>query len=49
MKTTLFLFLVVFAMATQVAQSADMPALIDRPAIDSGPTQVSVGLNRHRG
>src|SRR4030095_14990576 len=28
----------------QVASSAEMPPLIDRPNADSGPTQISVGI-----
>jgi hypothetical protein len=33
-----------FAISSQVAWSAETPALIDRPAAGAGPTQVSVGI-----
>jgi hypothetical protein len=39
------LFLVVFvAISIRLAQSAETPALIDRPGSGDGPTQVSVGM-----
>src|SRR6201993_3923981 len=44
MKRILFRFFVLFAMSSQVARSAETHALIDRPAADAGPTQVSVGI-----
>lgn len=36
-----FPFLVLFAMSIQLVQSAEAPALIERPNADSGPTQIS--------
>ena len=44
MKQILFRFFVLFAISSQVAWSAETPALIDRPAAGAGPTQVSVGM-----
>lgn len=44
MKQILFRFFVLFAISSQVAWSAETPALIDRPATGAGPTQVSVGI-----
>jgi len=44
MKQILFRFFVLFAISSQVAWSAETPALIDRPAAGAGPTQVSVGI-----
>ena len=44
MKQILFRFFVLFAISSQVAWSAETPALIDRPAAGAGPTQVSVGV-----
>ncbi|HET6889171.1 MAG TPA: hypothetical protein VFH87_14735 [Candidatus Udaeobacter sp.] len=44
MKRILFGFFVLFAISSQVAWSAEAPALIDRPAAGAGPTQVSVGI-----
>src|SRR6266403_3241204 len=44
MKTVLFLFLVLFAMATQLVRSAEAPALIERPQGEAGPTRVSAGI-----
>jgi hypothetical protein len=44
MKRILFLLVVFVAMSIQVGRSAEAPVLIDRPAADSGPTQVSVGI-----
>lgn len=44
MKRIHFPFLILFAMSTQLARSAEAPALIDRPNADSGPTQISVGI-----
>ncbi|MGC1322374.1 MAG: hypothetical protein WA849_09345 [Candidatus Udaeobacter sp.] len=44
MKQILFRFFVLFVISSQVAWSAETPALIDRPAAGAGPTQVSVGI-----
>jgi neurotransmitter-gated ion-channel len=44
MKRILFLVVVIVAMSIRLAHSAEAPALIERPAPDSGPTQVSVGI-----
>ncbi len=44
MKRTHFLLLVLFAISIQLAQSAEAPALIERPAADAGATHVSVGI-----
>jgi hypothetical protein len=44
MKRILFRFFVLFWISSQVAWSAETPALIDRPAAGAGPTQVSVGI-----
>ena len=44
MKRILFRFFVLFAISSQVAWSAETPALIDRPTAGAGPTQVSVGI-----
>src|SRR4029077_7934977 len=44
MKQILFRFFLLFAISSQVAWSAETPALIDRPAAGAGPTQVSVGI-----
>ena len=38
------LLLVFFVMSIQVVRSAETPALIERPAPEAGPTQVSVGI-----
>ena len=40
----IFLLLIWFVIAIRLAQSAEAPASIDRPAADTGPTQVSVGI-----
>jgi hypothetical protein len=42
MKRIQFLFL--FLILIPLARSADVPALIDRPAAEAGPTQISVGI-----
>jgi hypothetical protein len=44
MKRILFRFFVLFAISSQVAWSAEAPPLIERPAAESGPTQVSTGI-----
>src|SRR5262249_54416108 len=44
MKRILFGFFVLFAISSQVARSAETPALIDRPAAGAGPTQISTGI-----
>jgi ABC-type transport system substrate-binding protein len=44
MKRILLRFFLLFAISSQVARSAETPALIDRPAAGAGPTQVSVGI-----
>jgi hypothetical protein len=44
MKRILLRFFVLFVMSSQVARSAETPALIDRPAAGAGLTQVSVGI-----
>src|SRR5262245_59937474 len=44
MKRILFRLFVLFAISGQVAWSAETPALIERPAAESGPTQVSTGI-----
>ena len=38
------LVLVFVAMSIQLVRSAETPALIERPAAEAGPTQVSVGI-----
>jgi len=38
------LLVVLLAMSSQVAHGAEMPAVIDRPRPQDGPTQVSVGI-----
>jgi len=38
------LLLVFFVMSIQLARGAEAPAVIDRPASASGPTQVSIGI-----
>jgi hypothetical protein len=38
------LLLVFFVMSIQVVRSAETPALIERPAPEAGPTQISVGI-----
>jgi len=44
MKRVRFSWLVLFAMSIQIAGSAEVPASIERPAVEAGPTQVSVGI-----
>src|SRR5438105_9912755 len=44
MKRLHFPLLILFAMSIQFARSAEAPALIERPAAEAGPTQVSVGM-----
>src|SRR5438477_8184571 len=44
MKEINFPFLILFAMSIQLARSAEVPALIDRPQAEPGPTRVSVGI-----
>src|ERR1700720_3915105 len=44
MKRILFLLVVFVAMSIRLAHSAETPALIERPAAEAGPTQVSVGI-----
>jgi Neurotransmitter-gated ion-channel ligand binding domain len=44
MKRILFLPLVFLAMSIQLVQSAETPALIERPGSGNVPTQVSVGI-----
>jgi Neurotransmitter-gated ion-channel ligand binding domain len=44
MKRILVLVVVFMAMSIRLARSAEAPALIERPAPDSGPTEISVGM-----
>ena len=44
MTRILFRFFVLFAISSQIAWSAEKPALINRPTAGTGPTQVSVGI-----
>jgi len=44
MRRILFRFFVLFAISSQVAWSAETPALIDRPAAGAGPTQISTEI-----
>ena len=44
MKRILVLVVVLMAMSIRLAHSAEAPALIERPAPDSGPTEISVGM-----
>jgi hypothetical protein len=44
MKRIRFPLLVVFALSIRLALGSEAPALIDRPNVDSGPTQISVGI-----
>ena len=44
MKRIQFLFLFPFLISIPFARSADAPALIERPAAEAGPTQLSVGI-----
>src|SRR5215468_626473 len=38
------LVIVLVAMSIHLARGAEMPALIERPNADSGPTEISVGI-----
>jgi Neurotransmitter-gated ion-channel ligand binding domain/Neurotransmitter-gated ion-channel transmembrane region len=44
MKKIRCLLVVLLAKSIQLASSAEMPPLIDRPNADSGPTEISVGM-----
>src|SRR4051794_25145974 len=44
MKRMHFLLLVLFVMSIQFARGAEMPAVIDRPGAEDGPTRVSIGI-----
>src|SRR5260370_40024434 len=44
MKKIRCLLVVLLAMSIQFARGAEMPAVIDRPRAQDGPTQVSVGI-----
>jgi Neurotransmitter-gated ion-channel ligand binding domain len=44
MKKIRCLLLVLFAMSVQVARGTEMPAVIERPGADDGPTRVSIGI-----
>jgi Neurotransmitter-gated ion-channel ligand binding domain len=44
MKGIVFLPVALLAMSIQLVRSAEVPALIKRPASENGPTQVSVGI-----
>ena len=44
MKRVHFPFLILLAMSIQLARSAEVPAVIDRPQAEPGPTRVSVGI-----
>src|SRR6267378_2021482 len=44
MKRIHFPLLVLLATSIQLALGSEAPSLIDRPAADSGPTQISVGI-----
>jgi hypothetical protein len=44
MKRIHFLLLVLFVMSIRLADSAEAPAVIDRPSAEDGPTHVSVGI-----
>jgi hypothetical protein len=44
MKRIRCLLVVLLAMSIRFARSAEMPAVIDRPGTEGGPTQVSVGI-----
>jgi len=43
-STTFLLLAGLFAVSIQFALGSEPPAVIERPAADSGPTQVSVGI-----
>jgi hypothetical protein len=44
MKRIQWLLVVLLATSIQLARSAEMPAAIDRPRAQDGPTQVSAGV-----
>jgi len=44
MKRVRFSWFVLFAMSVQIGGGAEVPASIERPAVEAGPTQVSVGI-----
>jgi hypothetical protein len=44
MNRVRFSWLVFFAVPIQIAGSAEVPAAIERRAVEAGPTQVSVGI-----
>lgn len=44
MKTIRYLLVVLLAMSIQFARAAEMPAVIDRPEADHGPTKISTGI-----
>lgn len=44
MKNIHCLLVVLLAMSIQLARGAEMPAVIDRPRAQDGPTQVSIGI-----
>jgi hypothetical protein len=44
MKRIYFLLLVLFVMSIRLAHSAEAPVLVERPASEGGPTEVSVGI-----
>ena len=44
MKRVRISWLVLFAISIQIAGGAEVPASIERPAVEAGPTQVSVGI-----
>jgi hypothetical protein len=44
MTKTSSLFLLIVAVSIAIARSAETPGLIERPAAEAGPTQVSVGI-----
>jgi len=44
MKRVRFSWFVLFAMSVQIGGGAEVPASIERPAVEAGPAQVSVGI-----
>src|SRR6266481_6874339 len=44
MKGIYFPFLILFAMSILRARGSEIPAVIDRPGADDGPTRVSIGI-----
>ncbi len=44
MKVIQFALLISLATAIELGRGAELPAVIDRPAADAGPTQISVGI-----